>query len=78
MIIALSLAKAADWDSRLCRWGTGAARESIAQTFYNQAFNPFFNYAGKGFSLLKNNLLIKPPFVQSRHTKYSSNGCARH
>jgi len=68
MIIALSLAKAADWDSRLCRWGTGAARESIAQTFYNQAFNPFFNYAGKGFSLLKNNLLIKPPVCQSRHT----------
>ncbi len=66
MIIALSLAKAADWDSRLCRWGTGAARESIAQTFYNQAFNPFFNYAGKGFSLLRNNLLIKPPIVQSR------------
>ena len=68
MIIALSLAKAADWDSRLCRWGTGAARESIAQTFYNQAFNPFFNYAGKGFTLLKNNLLIKPPIVEARHT----------
>jgi putative DNA methylase len=68
MVIALSLAKAADWDSRLCRWGTGAARESIAQTFYNQAFNPFFNYAGKGFSLLKNNLLIKPPIVHCKHT----------
>lgn len=67
MVIALSLAKAANWDSRLCGWGTGAARESIAQTFYNQAFNTFFNYAGKGFSLLRNNLLIKPPIVQGQH-----------
>lgn len=33
----LLLAKTTDWSSRLCRYGTGAARESIAQTFYNQA-----------------------------------------
>lgn len=68
MVIALALAKAANWDSRLCGWGTGAARESIAQTFYNQAFNTFFNYAGKGFTLLRNNLLIQPPVIENQHT----------
>jgi len=48
----LGIGKCADWNSKLCRWGVGAARESIAQTFYNQALNTFFNYAGKGLSLL--------------------------
>lgn len=50
----LILNKNADWNSRLCRWGTGQARESMAQTFYNQAFNPMWQYGVRGFSLLKN------------------------
>ena len=36
-----------DWSTKLCRYGTGASRESIAQTFYNQAdlhtFTPRIN-----------------------------------
>lgn len=50
----LILNKNADWNSRLCRWGTGQARESMAQTFYNQAFNTMWQYGVRGFSLLKN------------------------
>lgn len=45
----LALARTADWSSRLCRFGTGAAREAIAQTFYNQALNPFINYGVRSF-----------------------------
>ncbi len=55
--IALSLLvlnKNADWNSRLCRWGTGQARESMAQTFYNQALNTMWQYGVRGFSLIKN------------------------
>ena len=50
----LILNKNADWNSRLCRWGTGQARESMAQTFYNQAFNTMWQYGVRGFSLVKN------------------------
>lgn len=50
----LILNKNADWNSRLCRWGTGQARESMAQTFYNQAFNTMWQYGVRGFSLMKN------------------------
>ena len=56
--ILLGLSKISDWDSKLCRWGVGAARESIAQTFYNQAFNTLYNYAGKGLSLLKGTFFL--------------------
>lgn len=48
----LAAGRCADWNSRLCRWGTGAARESIAQTFSNQALNTLANYASKALSLL--------------------------
>jgi len=50
----LILNKNADWNSRLCRWGTGQARESMAQTFYNQAFNTMWQYGVRGFSLIRN------------------------
>lgn len=50
----LVLNKNADWNSRLCRWGTGQARESMAQTFYNQAFNTMWQYGVRGFSLVRN------------------------
>ena len=39
-----------DWSSKLCYYGTGAARESIAHTFYNQALNTFYNYGVRPFS----------------------------
>ena len=57
--LLLSIGRLADWDSKLCRWGTGAARESIAQTFANQALNTFYNYPVKALRLLKNNGAIK-------------------
>jgi putative DNA methylase len=56
--ILLGLSKIANWDSKLCGWGVGAARESIAQTFYNQAFNTLYNFAGKGLSLLKGTFFL--------------------
>lgn len=54
----LGIGRCCDWDSRLCRWGVGAARESIAQTYYNQALNPMFNYAGKGLRLLRGSYFL--------------------
>ena len=65
----LGLAKAADWDSKLCRWGTGAARESIAQTFYNQALNPLLNFAGKALPLLRNIFEVTPPVLDSSNAQ---------
>lgn len=50
----LILNKALDWNSKLCRWGTGQARESMAQTFYNQALNTIWQYGTRGFILLRN------------------------
>ncbi|MEZ8192068.1 anti-phage-associated DUF1156 domain-containing protein [Vibrio sp. 1F279] len=54
----LSLAKMLDWSSKLCRYGTGAARESIAQTFYNQAFNTNFAYGVRSFVTGRNYLFL--------------------
>jgi len=51
--VLLGVGRCADWNSRLCRWGTGAARESIAQTFSNQALNTLATYASKAFPLLE-------------------------
>lgn len=49
-------AKFIDWNSKLCRYGTGAARESVAQTFYNQAINPFPNYGVRSFGFARSYL----------------------
>lgn len=49
--VLLSVARFVDWNSKLCRWGTGAARESIGQTFTNQALNTLHTFASKGFKL---------------------------
>jgi putative DNA methylase len=51
------LARLADWSSKLCRYGTGAARESVAQTFYNQALNTLFAYGVRSFYFAKTYLL---------------------
>lgn len=48
----LALGKCCNWNSRLCMWGVGAARESFAQSFNNQALNTLFNYGSKGLTLL--------------------------
>jgi putative DNA methylase len=57
-ILNLSLAKMLDWSSKLCRYGTGAARESIAQTFYNQAYNTNYSYGVRSFVTGKNYLFL--------------------
>jgi putative DNA methylase len=51
------LARLVDWSSKLCRYGTGAARESVAQTFYNQALNTLFSYGVRSFFFAKTYLL---------------------
>ncbi|GAB3375724.1 anti-phage-associated DUF1156 domain-containing protein [Azotobacter armeniacus] len=56
--LCLSLAKMLDWSSKLCRYGTGAARESITQTFYNQAYNTNFFYGVRSFVTGKNYLFL--------------------
>jgi len=61
----LSLNRCCDWNSKLCRWGVGQARESIAQTFYNQALNTMINYGTRGLKLLKGVYEIKIDPVQS-------------
>ena len=48
----LSMNKLCDWNSKLCRWGTGQARESMSQTFYNQALNTLANHGTRAISLL--------------------------
>ena len=56
----LSFARMLDWNSKLCRYGTGAARESISQTLYNQAFNTFWNYGTRPFGFSRS-YLEDPP-----------------
>ena len=56
--LGLSLAKMLDWSSKLCRYGTGAARESIAQTFYNQAYNTNYFYGVRSFVTGRNYLFL--------------------
>jgi adenine-specific DNA methylase len=48
----LSVHRCCNWNSKLCSWGVGQARESMAQTFYNQAFNTMWNHGARGLSLL--------------------------
>ncbi|WP_375293390.1 anti-phage-associated DUF1156 domain-containing protein [Siccirubricoccus sp. G192] len=55
--LALGLARMADWSTRLCRYGTGASRESIAQTFYNQALNTLYAYGVRPFHFAQEYLL---------------------
>lgn len=43
----LAVGRAADWNSRLSRWHSGAANEKGEQTFYNQALNTLDNYSAR-------------------------------
>jgi adenine-specific DNA methylase len=51
--MSLSLAKCADWNSKLCRWNLRAIGDKSIQTFANQALNTLYNFAGRGFSALE-------------------------
>lgn len=55
--LTVLLARLVDWSSKLCRYGTGAARESISQTFYNQALNTLFTYGVRPFVFASSYLL---------------------
>jgi putative DNA methylase len=55
--LSVLFARLVDWSSKLCRYGTGAARESISQTFYNQALNELFTYGVRPFSFASGYLL---------------------
>lgn len=55
--LTVLFARLIDWSSKLCRYGTGAARESIAQTFYNQALNTLFTYGVRPFVFASSYLL---------------------
>ncbi len=60
------LARLIDWNSKLCRYGTGAARESIAQTFYNQALNTFYNYGVRSYGFSRSYVEDIPQAVQEK------------
>ena len=66
--LLLGAGRMGNWDSKLCQWGTGAARESISQSFYNQAFNTLFNFPTKGFHLLWGNCAIGHESVECAGT----------
>ncbi|MBX7059769.1 MAG: DUF1156 domain-containing protein [Leptospirales bacterium] len=65
----LALGRVTDWVTKLCRWGTGQNRESIAQTFFNQALNVMYNFGAKGLSLTLGNFfnadMSREAFVSS-------------
>ncbi len=56
----LAIGKCCNWNARLCMWGVGAARESFAQSFNNQALNALFNYGSKGLTLLSGPWFLQP------------------
>jgi adenine-specific DNA methylase len=60
-ISLLGVGRCCNWNSRLCTWGVGQARESIAQTFYNQALNTWYAYAGKALPLLTGGWFVEFP-----------------
>ena len=70
--LLIFLARLCDWSSKLCRYGTGAVRESVAQTFYNQALNTLFTYGVRSFTFAKTYLLedlVESPVVAGTHVK---------
>ena len=58
--LSLFFGRLLDWSTKLCRYGTGASRESIAQTFYNQALNTLYTYGVRPFSFASTYLLEAP------------------
>jgi putative DNA methylase len=61
--ILLGIGRCADWNSKLCRWDSSAANEKVAQTFSNQALNPLFTFASKGFVPLANSWFLNFPSI---------------
>ncbi|WP_245536796.1 DUF1156 domain-containing protein [Turneriella parva] len=42
-----------NWNSKLCRFRVGGSKESISETYSNQALNTLFDYAIRGFSEIR-------------------------
>jgi putative DNA methylase len=55
--LELFFSRLLDWSTKMCYYGTGASRESISHTFYNQALNTFYNYGVRPYSFLSKYLL---------------------
>ncbi len=55
----LGINRLKNFDSKLCMWGQGQARESIAQTFSNQALNTLHMYGIHSMAFLKDNWFFK-------------------
>ncbi len=64
----LSVNRCANWNSKLCGWGVGQARESMAQTFYNQALNTLWEETARGLSLLEGNYWLPYDRVNFSHS----------
>lgn len=71
--LVLFFSRLIDWSTKLCRYGTGASRESIAQTFYNQALNTLYSYGVRPFSFASTYLLETPyQFTLTSNTTVNS------
>ena len=53
--LTLSVARCADWNSRLSRWHPGVGNEKSEQTFSNQALNTLFNFGARPLAGLQTN-----------------------
>lgn len=65
VIRLLALGRCANWDCKLCHWDPGTDKSK--DTFYNQALNTFYNYAGRGFPFINPtwNLNVKGELLDS-------------
>jgi hypothetical protein len=50
--LVLALGQIVNYNARLCRWDS--LGNSAKEVFYNQAFNPFFNYVARGWTMMAN------------------------
>jgi adenine-specific DNA methylase len=66
--ILLSVGTCANWNSRLCQWIPNIKRSggigSGAQTFYNQAFNTFYNFAIRPTEVLESTFTNPFPWAE--------------
>ncbi|MBI3396746.1 MAG: DUF1156 domain-containing protein, partial [Spirochaetia bacterium] len=68
----LRLGSVANWSSKMCQFGVGGSRDSISQTFYNQALNTLYSYAIRGLVDMRNRWVggeateAPPPQIASR------------
>ena len=53
VVALLGINRMLNWNSKLSQWSSYHTQECGLQTFYNQAFNTFFNYADRALYSLK-------------------------